>query len=126
MEEVTPENRVVKGDRVEKEFLGFKVQLIALIGSNHATLYVHIGTDHTRDQIILHGDVLWASGQALEHMLKLVKVTLQCHTNHQLITEKMRKGRNYHVSCSQLRLHFKNSRVERRTWSECSMLGTQC
>lgn len=95
MLEDTPENKLVKGNRVEKEFLLFKVELKLMIGSNNTTLYIYLATHRAKVQVLHHIDAFWSTGQALEHMLKLVKGTLQGHTNHQLRIEKMDKGRTY-------------------------------
>jgi hypothetical protein len=97
MQEDTPENRLIKGNRVEKAYVEFQRRFMNVAGP-HGTPYMHQGVKHYKKRILLHGDFMWGQGQSLEHALKVDKTALGNHTNHQLVNEHHKVGRMMQAS----------------------------
>lgn len=55
MPEDTPENRLIKGNRVEKAYVEFQRRFMNVAGP-HGTPYMHQGVKHYKERILLHGD----------------------------------------------------------------------
>lgn len=108
----TPANRMEKKGRVDAEWLSLKVDYVRVVGVQHTGPYTHVGSDHLGDQVLNHGDAKFADGQAMEHKLKVDKTIMRNHTNHQLISEKCSKGRNWQVRALQPLLRRSNEEVE--------------